>query len=186
MLPPSPVQLIAQLHDATNDTSNIDPFLTVAVALLYLSHGCPDDCHSLVTPLSWHEATHFSGPPPPRIVRDTADFAASQAASTYAHLLLHRWEGSNVGELGLSGYSNAHYWGRATLARSQPSLIPVLGQIRRRMEILIHGDAAGMTLSDDSKQAGREWLEEWIVSEFPNDPSGWEPRAQTELCQTIE
>lgn len=191
LLPPSPVKLIEQLHDAKNDSKrDPDPFLTVAVALLYLSHGGPDVCHALVTPLSWHEATHFSGPPPIMIgTTPIANFVAAQAAATYAHMLLHRWEGSNVGEWGLSGYSNAHYWGKATLARRQPSLIPILEQIRQRMERLIHEDTVGGAvtfLSERSKQAGRDWMEEWIVSEFPNDPLGWEPRALTELCQSIE
>ena len=73
----------------------------VAIALLLLGGGGVDECHALVTPLSWPEATHFGG-------SAVYDSPAAQEA-TYAHSLVHRREAYHVGELG-TGWRNSAFW----------------------------------------------------------------------------
>jgi hypothetical protein len=145
-----------------------------------------------VTRLSWHEATHFAGPPvvpkvPSRV----------EAVATYAHSLLHRWEGSNVGELNMPGYSNAPYWGRASLSRSyDDALRAAFRRIRQAMGLMLsdfHPSDDGSRslateqrrLSDAAKECGHEWFRDWIVKDM-QDESGWEPRPLTDLCRHME
>merc|ERR1712244_28328 len=60
-----------------------------------------DECHNLVTPLSWPSSTSFGGKP-------ISGSSASQNAC-YAHALTHRREGEYVGEFG-TGWNNSNYW----------------------------------------------------------------------------
>ena len=60
-------------------------YARVAVALLLLGGGATDECHDLITPLSWNDDTHFGYGPPKSSV------AAAEAS--YAHSLVHRREG---------------------------------------------------------------------------------------------
>lgn len=81
-------------------------FGLVAMALLFLGHGLTDEAHDLVTPLSWPEDTHFGyGPSIYSYVTP-----ASQAYATYVHALVHRREGFNVGEFGMTGEYSSSSW----------------------------------------------------------------------------
>jgi hypothetical protein len=177
--------LLSDLAKSQHDTDN--PFFQTAVGLLYLSRlGFADECHSLVTPLSWHDATLVGyGPPTPG--------TPAEVVATFAHTLVHRWEGSHVGELNMEGYSNANFWGRATATRAQKNpdrAAECYRRIRQEMEGLLELSqgylpvGAGMKLSSEAIAAGREWLQEWIASDLPQ--GGWEPRALNELGKKLE
>ncbi|CAB9525847.1 expressed unknown protein [Seminavis robusta] len=140
------------------------------------------------TPLSWADTTAVGfGPPDPS--------TDAEVTATYAHCLVHRWEGSHVGELNMVGYSNANFWGKATVRRAEKapaSLVPYEA-IRKEMESLLGiSDAPSSEtvqtikepLSSEAIEAGRTWFEEWIKSDLPD--GGWEPRALNELCKTLE
>lgn len=176
------MELLPKLASEGVDTSN--PHFQVALGLLYLSRqGFVDECHSLVAPLSWHDDTYIGyGPPNPS--------TEAEVIATYAHVLVHRMVGSLVGELNLSGYNNANFWGKATVSRhtKAPRTLSY-DKIRSEMETLLQigGDALAspnFDLSPASIEAGRDWFQSWIVEDFPK--GGWEPRALNELCKMIE
>ena len=182
VLPLSPLELLTTLESQGVDTAN--PHFQVALGLLYLSRqGFADECHSLVTPLSWHDDTYVGyGAPNPS--------TEAEVIATYAHVLVHRFEGFHIGELNLSGYNNANFLGKATVSRyaKAPGTLPY-DNIRSDMETLLQigGDALATLnskLSPESIKAGREWFQSWMVDDFPN--GGWEPRALNELCKMIE
>ncbi|ETO21961.1 hypothetical protein RFI_15243 [Reticulomyxa filosa] len=56
-----------------------------------------------VTPLSWPSSTSFGGDPIKNVDRNVGNLAC------YAHALVHRREGQNVGEFG-TGWNNSLYW----------------------------------------------------------------------------
>lgn len=81
-------------------------FGRIALALLLLGHGYTDECHNIVTPLSWPEDIAFAHGP--------SLFASAspsvRAHASYTHSLVHQKEALNVGELGLMGLENAEFW----------------------------------------------------------------------------
>lgn len=182
LLPLSTLDLLSDLESQNVNTD--DPFFKTAVGLLYLSRqGFADECHSLVTPLSWHDATLVGlGPPNPG--------TEAEVVATFAHTLVHRWEGSHVGELNMMGYSNANFWGKATARRAgktpSPETVPC-DRIRQEMEGLLQLKDGGSMLGQLSPRAvaaGRQWFQEWIVTDLPG--GGWEPRALNELGKALE
>ena len=84
-------------------TSDEQQDAALSVALVLLGHGLTDECHDLVTPLSWGDDTPFGGPS----LRSSAS-ASVIASASYVHSLVHRREAHNVGEYGMVGYSNAN------------------------------------------------------------------------------
>lgn len=102
-LPLSSIDLPSEfVNDDDKDEEEHFNYVKVGIGLLYLSWGCLDECHALVTPLSWHDDTAFGYGYP-------TQGTSCEAVATHAHCLVHRYEGSNIGELNLSGYSNANY-----------------------------------------------------------------------------
>lgn len=162
LLLPPPRNLLRHL-----ETHN-DHFGSVAVGLLYLSHGMVDECHDLITPYSWNDDTHFGGLAVPN--------SPALAVATYVHCLVHRWEGSNRGEFGMMGYQNANYWARATLSFSKQ--LPMV-QMRQAIQHLF---TSKQLLSVEARQAAQPWFQKWMDA----TTGSWDPRALNELCQTVE
>ncbi|CAB9531852.1 expressed unknown protein (Partial), partial [Seminavis robusta] len=158
LLPQSPVDLLDELTTSSSlITIDVDnPFLRTAIGLLYLSRqGFVDECHSLVTPLSWADATAVGfGPPDPS--------TDAEVTATYAHCLVHRWEGSHV-----------------AIRKEMESLLGISDAPSSETVQTIKEP-----LSSEAIEAGRTWFEEWIKSDLPD--GGWEPRALNELCKTLE
>ena len=84
-------------------------FGTIALALLCLGHGYVDECHNLVTPMSWPDDIHFANGP--SIYHQVSPNV--KVLATYTHSLVHRREAFNVGEFGMVGFANANYWSNA-------------------------------------------------------------------------
>ena len=83
-------------------------FGRIALALLLLGHGYTDECHNLVTPLSWHQDISFAhGPSLFNSVTPSV-----RAFASYTHSLVHRKEAFNVGEFGFVGFDNAEFWSK--------------------------------------------------------------------------
>jgi hypothetical protein len=98
-------QAIASDVNAAIESLGGSDHAKVAVALLMLAGGGADECHALVTPLSWPDGTTFGGPP----------VYGSEAASeaTHAHALVHRREAVHVGEFGTGWHNSAFWYGQA-------------------------------------------------------------------------
>jgi hypothetical protein len=73
----------------------------VACGLLQLACGGLDECHALITPLSWDSPTLFGGEPVPG--------SPARADATLLHHLVHLREGPLPGEFG-TGWNNSAYW----------------------------------------------------------------------------
>jgi hypothetical protein len=76
------------------------------MSILLLGHGYTDECHNLVTPLSWRDDIHFASGPS---IYDQVSPAVKSFA-TYTHSLVHRKEAFYVGEFGMVGFQNANFW----------------------------------------------------------------------------
>jgi len=161
ILPLSPMDIL----NNDDDKAIMDnPFFRVALGLLHsLRLGFADECHALITPCSWADDTAFGyGPPTPS--------TNAEAAAIYAHCLLHRWEGSHVGEFHAPGCTNAMFWGKATLAcasvNNNTNLLP-FAWVRRDIEshlqleaILTKQGRSTSALSPQALKAGRQWHHE--------------------------
>jgi hypothetical protein len=150
-------------------TSDQQQNAALSVALLLLGHGYADECHDLVTPLSWGDDTHFGGPS----LRSSASAPVISSAS-YVHSLVHRREAHNVGEYGMVGFSNANYWSSAAHSSSGAATLPY-GEMRRAI----------LEASEQFGQKAREWCQERIVREGGDDTDYWESRALHELCAQV-
>jgi len=84
-------------------TSAPGDYAKLACAALQLACGGLDECHNIVTPLSWDAPTLFGGAPVESEARSEA---------TLLHHLVHLREGQHVGEFG-TGWNNSGFWAGA-------------------------------------------------------------------------
>jgi hypothetical protein len=133
--------------DAVVDSLGGNDFARVAVALLLLGGGGADECHALVTPLSWPDGTSFGGPP--------VEGSAAAAEATWAHALVHRQEAFHVGEFGTGWHNSAFWYGMASISTEHTE----------RMRALAVERASG----DAEREA-------WVRANLPT-PSTWAPKA---------
>lgn len=54
---------VTELFETSNDSESTTYFGWIATALVCLGHGWTDECHNLVTPLSWPDDIHFAHTP---------------------------------------------------------------------------------------------------------------------------
>ncbi len=151
----------------------------IALALIFLGNGLPDEAHDLITPLSWSEDTYFGG----QTLCAQADDSVVAMAS-YAHSLLHRREGFAQGEFGMIGYQNANYWASASRTKGEHCLcdddglglgLP-LKQVRESV----------IASSKDFGVEAEKWCNKHIIEEGGHeDDEYWETRALHELCATV-
>lgn len=104
----------------THSTEEAGRFGQIALALLLLGHGYTDECHNLITPLSWPDDVYFAAGP--SVYNEMAPDV--QAFATYTHCLVHRKEAFNVGEFGMVGFANANYWSNAVQRLEGVSALP--------------------------------------------------------------
>jgi len=153
----------------TTITTNQEYLARVAIALLLLGHGYTDEAHDLVSPLSWPRETPFSYGPP--VALEKAD---SIAVAAYTHALVHRREGRNASEFGLTGHQNANYWTGASLRSGGEEMLP-----RAEVHAAVNA-AAAKAANTATEEAAVAWCRE-TAAQSPD----WEPRFLNELCVSV-
>lgn len=146
---------------------------TVAVALLLLGHGLTDECHDLVTPLSWPDDVHFAHGP------STYDRVDPDARwySTYAHCLVHRREAFHAGEFGMVGFSNADFWSNAAHARTAEG--PDASDARREITARVRALAAASPSAEAT-----EWARS-VLGDEDDEPYLLDSRDAHRLCARV-
>jgi hypothetical protein len=145
-------------------------FGLLSVALILLGNGLTEEAHSLVTPMSWPEDTHFGfGPSVYTKVTPTA-----KSFATYVHCLVHRREAFNMGEFGMVGWQNANYWSNAVKQSTGANDLP-------------HGDLyqqIGKTLAEFQHDSS---VQNWAAEHEMLDDGNvyFESRAVHQLCATV-
>ena len=148
---PESLTELANVH-SDKDENTRHHLSSIALALVFLGNGLPDEAHNLITPLSWNEDTYFGGY---TLMNQNLDPTVIALAS-YTHALVHRREGFAQGEFGMMGYQNANYWANAANARNVNDLLP-LNEIGNRI----------MNLSKEFGSESIAWCEaNNVVSNF--------------------
>jgi hypothetical protein len=143
-------------------------FGLVSMALLLIGNGLTDECHNLITPLSWPDDIHFAyGPSVYHQVSPSA-----RAYATYVHCLVHRREAFNTGEFGMIGFANANYWSAAV-------------QRSPGVDALPHADLCKEVVKL-SKQCSSPYVQDWYQRHFSASRHDFfETRCVHELCATV-
>lgn len=139
-------------------------FGIVATALILIGNGFTDECHNIITPLSWPDDVHFAHGA--SVFADVSSEA--RAYASYVHCLVHRREAFNMGEFGMMGFANANFWSRAVSKSPGVHLLPyqeMVSEIR--------------ALAATSVEA-----QDWVGLHVPDD-SFLESRAIHELCADV-
>jgi len=159
-------------RDDGEDYQNEEYLARMIVSCVILGHGYADEAHAFVAPLSWCQATPFAYGPVVAL-RDPAQLAVA----SYIHCLVHRREGPNPSEFGMTGFVNSGFWTSATMRSGGEETIPwklVRDEVRR----LATHHAATSQGADRNKPL--EWFQDLVF-----DSSPWEPRFLTELCEKL-
>lgn len=114
------MDLARAFDEAIASTNNIDEeaYLATSIALILLGNENVDEAHNLVLPYSWKDDMAAAVGPS----KFAEVSSAARSACSYAHTLIHRYEGPNLGELNLVGFANAEFWTRQTLSHDFSSL----------------------------------------------------------------
>jgi hypothetical protein len=147
-------------------------FGLISTALLLIGHGYTDECHNLVTPLSWPDDIYFAYGPS----QYSKVSPAARAYATYTHCLVHRREAFNVGEFGMMGFANGNFWSNAVKTSPGVDLLPHQELHASVQELSTH------------EFGGDTQVQEWCQDhEFVsgNDDSFFESRAVHQLCATV-
>lgn len=155
-------------HDKFDGKSKRN-YSSLALALIFLGNGLQDECHDLITPLSWQEDTYFGGPTLCSSVEGDV-----VALASYVHSLLHRREAFAMGEFGMIGFQNANYWASATKAREANDNLPY-EEVRREV----------LKVSKEYGDEAKQWCNERILKEREGDENYWEIRSLHELCASV-
>jgi hypothetical protein len=150
-------------------------FGLVALALVLIGNGYTDECHNLITPLSWPDDIHFAYGP--SVYSNVSAEARSYA--TYVHCLVHRKEAFNMGEFGMMGFANANYWSSAVKTSPGVDLLPH-AELLERVQ----------TLASSQQYADSASVQDWcrdhgILLESSVEKPYFETRAVHELCATV-
>jgi hypothetical protein len=151
-------------------------FSLVAIALVLLGNGYTDEAHALVAPLSYPQKLPFGYDPSENAYSSVSEDARSYAS--YAHSLVHRREGPNVGEFRQTGFANARYWSSIVLCSPGADSLPGY-EIRDAILEL----ASSETFSHSPSV--QQWIERHDVATQPADESHFEARPLHELCETV-
>ena len=163
---PASLETLFPLRDTEKE---IRHFGSVAIALLLLGHGLTDECHDLVTPLSWPDDIHFAHGPS---VYDQVSPSAGAYAS-YVHGLVHRKEAFHRGEFGMVGFQNANYWSNA--ASSSPGV-----------DSLPHADLYRGIISVAREFAEHEPVQTWCSQHLEDTASVFDARMLHQLCANVQ
>ncbi len=167
------------LGDGSNKANKY--YSTLALALIFLGNGFPDECHDLITPLSWQDDTYFGGPSLTSTISGE-DASASGSGSvvalaSYAHALLHRREGFAQGEFGMMGFQNANYWANAAVANARTNTHAHTNPLPFQQV-----KSAVLDVAKEYGKDAMDWCRETIGD---GDESVWEIRALHELCANV-
>ena len=172
---PGSIEPLVMCPDGNEDHRN---FGLIALALLLLGNGYTDECHSLVTPLSWPDDIHF-GYGPSMYGKVSVE---AQAYATYVHSLVHRREAFQIGEGGMQGFSNAMYWSNAAGRSRGVDTLPHYELFDSVVQISSDYGPTGVSESE-SVQA---WCtEHGFVPANNHENVFYENRAVHELCANV-
>jgi hypothetical protein len=157
--------------DVDCDESERRHFGLISTALLLIGHGYTDECHDLVTPLSWPDDIHFAYGPSQYSQVSTA----ARAYATYTHCLVHRREAFNVGEFGMVGFANANFWSNAVKTSPGVDMLP-------HQEL--HASVQELAQQFGGNTQVQEWCQYHDFVPGRND-SFFESRAVHQLCATV-
>lgn len=143
-------------------------FGTISLALILLGHDLTDECHNLITPLSWPDDIHFAHG---SSLYSKASIEV-QAFSSYVHSLVHRKEAFHHGEFGMMGFNNANYWSDAA-ARSTGSNVLPHAQLQQQVRAL--------SLQHSDSAAVQEWCRKMVNS----DDIFFDGRPVHQLCAAV-
>lgn len=160
---------IAKLRTKDHENLNCEnEYLSrIATALILLGHGYTDECHDLVSSLSWPNELPFAYGPPIDVQSEEILTLAS-----YVHGLVHRKEGPNSSEFGMTGFTNADYWAGTALRSPIGAEALPLREIRHCILV----------------QANNLDANAWCSKNIESDPDAfpaWDPRLLNELCAMI-
>ena len=144
-------------------------FGLVATALILIGNGFTDECHNLITPLSWPDDIHFAYGP--SVYSQTS--VDARALASYVHCLVHRKEALNLGELGMMGFANANYWSNAVAKSPGAALLP-------HRALVTHIRALAAKQASLQMQTPQEWANRYL-----QDDTFFESRAVHELCFNV-
>jgi len=152
----------------------------VLVGLLYLAGGGLDEAHDIVLPYSWDAPTEQGGNP--------VLLSPAREESVYGHAMVHRLEGRHLGELGMTGYSNACFWfGRAGEHPRKEELVGEAGRIAREVGVAEVAEVSSVVrdwTSDKFIRLCREARDEG-VREFCTRVTNVEWRLIVEHCNRL-
>lgn len=163
---PATLESLFPLHETEKE---IRHFGSVALAQILLGHGLTDECHDLVTPLSWPEDIHFAHGPS---VYDQVSPSA-RAYLSYVHSLVHRKEAFYHGEFGMTGFQNANYWSSA--ASSSPGA-----------DSLPHADLYREVISLAQEFADHGPVQTWCSQHVEDSSSVFDARMLHQLCAYVQ
>jgi len=157
-----PAAIATLTANAESENDETYHFGLISLSLLLIGHGLTDECHNLVTPLSWPDDIHFAHGP--SVYHQATP--AVQAYASYVHCLVHRNEAFHVGEFGMMGFQNANYWSNAAHRSSAAHELP-FSAMRQAVSALC-----------------QDKNDKWCERLLPADGS-WDSRPVHQLCATV-
>jgi hypothetical protein len=162
---PSSLDSLFPLHETEKQTRH---FGTISIALILLGHGLTDECHDLITPLSWPDDIHFAHGP--SIYGQVSPSARTYAS--YVHSLVHRKEAFHHGEFGMMGFQNANYWSNAASSPTGASSLP-------------HTDLYRELKSLAEEFADHEPVQMWCSTNLDDTSPVFDARMLHKLCANV-
>jgi hypothetical protein len=171
-------ELVANVPEAVETWFPLDDgdserrhFGLISTALLLIGHGYTDECHNLVTPLSWPDDIHFAYGPS----QYSKVSPAARAYATYTHCLVHRREAFNMGEFGMMGFANGNFWSNAVKKSACVDMLP-----HQELYASVHE----LTQEFGGNTQVQEWCQDHAFVPGKDD-SFFESRAVHQLCATV-
>jgi hypothetical protein len=162
---------LQQLFDRVKEQDDEDSrcaFELISIGLLLLGNGLADECHDIVAPMSWLQDTSYGGPSVYGQISEHVRCFAS-----YVHSLVHRREGFHVGDFGMTGFENAHYWSGVVFKSPAADALPH-AELIERVRLLI-------------PQSQNSFIQKWAAefeSMVGNVPF-FESRSVHQLCAEV-
>lgn len=157
--------------EGAGEPEQIEYWARCATALMLLGHGATDEAHDLVSPLSWPNELPFAYGPPVAVPEQVLTLAS------YVHALVHRREGPNPSEFGMTGFVNADYWAGSALRSPEGAEALPLEEIRTA---ILH-----LATARQASPQVQEWVQTHLAAEELAFPV-WDPRVLNELCANLQ
>jgi hypothetical protein len=163
---PGSLDSLFPLHETEKETRH---FGTISIALILLGHGLTDECHDLITPLSWPDDIHFANGP--SLYDQVSPLA--RAYASYVHSLVHRKEAFHSGEFGMMGFQNANYWSNAANSLPGVSNLPHAGLYREIKSLA-------------REFADHEPVQTWCSTHLDDMSTVFDARMLHQLCADVQ